>query len=259
MDRIGSILKYKNYLKGGLTLITPTGDRQHAIRQCFKYMDRQTYISPVQWLIVDDGKIQTDIPVLSKKLNIEIHHIRRAYDPSPKKSFLGNLEAAIVKVQYDKVLFIEDDDWYSPEYFKLIASRLDNYALVGETPNRYYNIKENYWASYNTTKHSSLCNTALRSSEVLPYVRWAISKNEVFVDYQLWKVKKFKKFLFEVNEDDINCVGIKGLPGRGGIGSGHRPIKNGTLRNGYKQDRSWEKLSSWIGAKDTEWYKQFSK
>ncbi len=260
MDKLGWYLTTKEYRKDGVTLITPTGDRQSIFRRCSYYIDRQDFKKPIQWIIVDDGKVETTPPAMPNKPNLELNYIRQSYNGNTKHSFLSNLKRSLKCIQFHKVIIIEDDDWYSSQYLTITDSRLNNYQMVGETPNRYYNIPENYYAEYHTEKHSSLCNTAFQSAKVLPFFRWAIDKKEVFVDCKLWSIKKIKKFLFHTDGiDKSNCIGLKGLPGRSGIGSGHRPHLNGKLRRGYKKDHNWEKLTEWIGKKDVEWYKGFTK
>ena len=49
-----NIFANKTY-KEGVTLLTPTGDRQIALSRCEFYMKRQSYSGPLQWLVADDG------------------------------------------------------------------------------------------------------------------------------------------------------------------------------------------------------------
>ncbi|NOX54094.1 MAG: glycosyltransferase family 2 protein [Planctomycetes bacterium] len=53
---------------------------------------------------------------------------------------MGNLLAALQRVRHDKVVFVEDDDWYAPEYLAQMVRWLDQTDLVGETGARYYHL-----------------------------------------------------------------------------------------------------------------------
>ena len=57
--------------------------------------------------------------------------------------------------------------------------------------------------------------------------------------------KNIKKALFQ---DKRYCVGIKGMPGRAGIGIGHRPGSS------YCSDPYWRKLVEFIGQEDAQYY-----
>jgi hypothetical protein len=50
--------------------------------------------------------------------------------------------------------------------------------------------------------------------------------------------------------DDILYLGIKGMPGRGGIGSGHN------FGNHYKKDLNYVKLKSWL-RDDFKFYEKY--
>ncbi len=236
MDKQIHELLNKHY-ENGITLITPTGDRSFALRRTEQYIERQTYSGNLQWIIVDDGN-----EVFSPRLS-SIQYIKLKYPGDKVRSFIKNVSTALKHIKYNKVLIIEDDDWYDRKYLALYASRLENYELVGEQV-RYYNVKHKCYRIFNNTKHSSFCQTGLQA-KLLPNLYQALLTQNPFIDRRLW-AKKCKKFIWE---DIAHCVGIKGLPGRNGIGVGHRP---GNL---FKQDNNFEELERWIGTEDSLWYK----
>lgn len=243
-DQIIAELKVKKY-EEGITLLTVTCDRQVCITKTFQYILRGICQANIQWLVVDDGTKPAELPQSSI-----IQHIKRQNIKDKAKSFLGNLREAIVNVRYNKVLILEDDDWYSPDYIRLYSQRLDNFQLIGEAPARYYNVKHRCWRTWGNNNRASFCQTAFRA-ELLPTVYICTHRGTVFVDYRLWEKDVKSKFIFK---DACHCVGIKGMPGRSGIGAGHRPnIKK------YHSDKDMNELEKWIGKEDTDFYRSVYK
>jgi hypothetical protein len=239
MDKTLHLLTTKQYKKG-VTLITPSSDRHFCIARCEEYVRRQTYKGPLQWIVAEDSP---------DKYNLTCGqiHIHRKSSPDKVTSFLGNIKTLLPEIEYEYILIIEDDDWYSPEYIKLYKSRLDRYELVGEGPARYYNVQERRYRLCGNVSRASFCQTALRANQ-LPALYLSIQKQNAFVDARLWD-KKCSKFVFQ---GDCHCVGIKGMPGKRGIGMGHRPLKRLSL---FNSDPKMETLERWIGKADTDWYR----
>src|ERR1035441_2250038 len=97
--------------KSGVTLITATGNRPKCLQLCQSFIARQTWKGPIQWIVVDDG----DDPLEIKFPGVLLTHIFPEPEWKPGQNTLArNLLAAIPEVFYDNVLFIEDDDWQSP-------------------------------------------------------------------------------------------------------------------------------------------------
>jgi hypothetical protein len=137
----------------GVTLITCTGGRQKALALCTTFFVRQTWTGPLQWIIVNDV---TDgprpFPVLG---NVEAHRypagqpidfLMTNVGPTPpwqpgQNTLARNLLAAISEVRYDKVLFIEDDDWYAADFVVTMVDLLDRgHGIVGSPTSRYYHL-----------------------------------------------------------------------------------------------------------------------
>lgn len=109
----------------------------------------------------------------------------------------------------------EDDDWYAPGYLADVAKWLSHRPLAGECRARYYNIATGKGRQINNDRHASLCSTAVRG-EGLRALRQAVAKADTFIDMTLWRMLPGR--LYQTK----HVVGIKGMPGRGGIGTGHR-------------------------------------
>ena len=121
-----------------------------------------------------------------------------------------------VRVSADEsVAIIEDDDWYGPGYLADVAKWLGHRPLAGECRARYYNMATGKGRQLNNERHASLCSTAVRG-EGLRALRQAVAKADTFIDMTLWRLCPGRLYRTR------HVVGIKGVPGRGGIGTGHR-------------------------------------
>lgn len=245
------LLRNKEY-KEGVTLITPTGDRPLAFSICVRYIAAQTYTGPLQWIIADDGN--THLNITLARSDIELHHIKRNGVRDRAKSITGNVAATLFPVKYDKVLIIEDDDYYRPDYIETTINRLQDSDMIGEGNSRYYNIAHEKYRLNHNLEHASLFQTAFKAN-VLEYL-WVscLKRDSAFIDCRLWNKSSIKKKRIFV--DKISSVGIKGLPGRAGIGSGHRPGKHS---HAFQSDTNWKVLKDWIGTDEANVYIQIAK
>ena len=234
-----------------VTLITCTGMRAESIRRCARYVHRFDGLGSVrvQWIVVDDGDVQTFVPYVGDNATVEEKLIRPKHRWEPGKNTLAlNLLAALPHVKYDSVMFIEDDDWYSPQYMSRQLELLRGASIAGERPSRYYHLPSNKWRIMRSV-HASLCQTAMRAS-LLPLLESVCRADASFIDVSLWQRVFTTHCAFSERLDDTtHCVGMKGLPGRAGIGIGHRP----ELGAGWNADPGREKLREWLG-NDMELY-----
>jgi hypothetical protein len=205
-----------------IVLITPTGARQNQFRLCAKWMTNQTYTGQVLWIIVDDwAQITTnnvagnfrenwtivkDYPVPKwSGTNTQARNIKAGVDILVRNYQMKDIEA---------ILIIEDDDYYRPCYLTEMMSRIGNYDVIGETNTIYYNVHYRLHCDNNNREHSSLFQTALTPKSLSVFQNCYAHK---FIDAELWS-KSTNKLLFHAG---TLSVGIKGMPGRGGIGAGH--------------------------------------
>ena len=232
-----------------ITLITATGERPEAFKLCTEYVARQTYKGPMQWIVVDDGKV----PIPTPRDSLKFEYIRgpKIWKPGINTQRL-NLDIAIPHIKGDHILLIEDDDWYSPHYLECMLSLLQNADVVGEADAKYYNIKDRSYNELKNYTHASLCSTAF-NKKVLPLFELAVNSGELYIDSVFWNLVKQKRAPYTLRLGTANlCVGMKGLPGRKGIGIGHTPV-------GYSRDTdTFDKLREWIGG-DVSLYKQWLK
>ena len=227
-----------------LTLVTPTHDRPDAFSLCERWMSRQTYDLPLQWIVVDDGVTPVQTTMNQQVVRLDPVNI-------PRESFRKNYLEALQHVKGDTVVFIEDDDWYSVDYLEHIDGLLTTgRTLVGQRWPRYYNVRYlKYLIHKNSTHHSSLCQTAMD-------VKWIPTVTEFLrsspaperLDTFLWKRLGVPQSAKRLEPRSTKCVGMKGLS-KSFVGIHHteRSIRY------YQPDTNGDVLRSWIGD-DAETY-----
>lgn len=214
----------------GVTLITPTGDRREAFELCELWMSRQTYRGPLQWIVVDDG-------VTSTPATRSQQYIRRT--PQAWHTLTDNLRAALPLVRHDKILIIEDDEWYHPQYIERMSDWLEPDQLTGTGIARYYWPRETRYREFPHHTHASLCRTGFRS-ELIPAVLDCCKTRDPSVDLRLWSSIQGTRH----DLDQPLVVGMKGMPGR--KSGGGKPSEG-------ISDHDLSKLTEWIGG-DVEHY-----
>lgn len=257
--RIARRLTNRTFSSGGVTLITPTGDRPIPFQQSELYFSRQTYAGKVQWIVSDDGLEPT---TLTKGQHLVRNKSAKELGCCPNdrkaESITGNVLAALEHVEYDRIIIWEDDDYYDSRHISQQLTRLNNYALVGEGIAHYYNVHERAYRINRNTKHASFCQTALRAEALYALFTSCHKRTSSFIDSRLWQKTSLKKMVFQ---DTRYVIGIKGMPGRSGAGMGHRPYKGGerkpTLRPGFKLDHNLSVLSQWLPKEFVDYYAQF--
>lgn len=235
-----------------LTLITCTGDRPICFSLLEGWISNQT-VQPDQWVVVDDGQVETNV-----KSNCD--YVRRMPQKTdPKFTLLLNIGEAFKHVKGDKVLFIEDDEYYAPDYIKEISEKLDRYDLVGIGRSKYYHLPVMRWYKHKNMGHASLAQTGF-TANFFSAARSCLN-GDMFFDVRFWRTvngreadqlslpnsihqhesKDRRGFIFDDVEKSL-YVGMKGMPGRKGIGIGHKEASFHNLDRGM--------LKSWISVED---------
>jgi hypothetical protein len=217
-----------------ITVITLTGDRPIPFDLCKRWMKRQDR-TPDQWIIVDDGKIPIDI----KDLPVCSCYIRR--EPKkidPRYTMIINMKEAIKHVDGDSILIVEDDDYYSQGYVSFFEKGLSKYEVVGIGRSKYYHIPSRGYFIHKSMGHASLASMGFRRSFLPEFKR--VLEGDSFLDLRVWRrlsgshlitkeesVKSLvsrdgRGIVFDDGNENCLYIGMKGLPGRKGIGAGHR-------------------------------------
>lgn len=200
-----------------LTIVTPTCDQPTGMRLAELFMQRQT-VQPDEWIVVDDG-------IKPARLSMGQVHVKRVREPgcTPAQSLCRNLLAAIPFVRGDNIVFWEHDDYVAPTHLETIVGMLtDQILLAGDDQQRYYNVAHRCWRFFDNVG-ASLCQTGMRR-ELLPTFEAAaklcLKVAQSHVDFTLWQAVPAHQQALRRTD---TVVGIKGLPGRPGLGIGHRP------------------------------------
>lgn len=253
-----------------IALITPTGARADQIKLCARWMKNQSYDGEVLWVIVDDAVPKTtDFITADFRENWKIAKVY----PSPAWSFGQNTQARNIRdgINYilsnyrivgwnghpaniEAIFIIEDDDYYSPLYLQVMMAHFDNYTAIGERDTIYYNVTTRSYMVNNNRQHVSLFQLAIKPKVLNLFMQCL---NHKFIDYNFFNHMKAQGY-WQRNEilifRDIDLgIGIKGMPGRGGIGAGHK------MSNRANKDTALKYLYSKIGddAKQYERYYRF--
>lgn len=223
-----------------VTLVTVTCDQPTGLRLCEQWMRQQTIpLGSLQWIVVDDGLDAATVTCGQQ-------YIRRARDPqtSGAASLCRNLLAALPEVGGDQVIVIEHDDYYAPTHLEGMLAQLATPGILaaGDDKQRYYHVGARRWKVYQN-RGAALCQTGFHR-ELLPLFHEVIEEclaADVYgVDARFWsRLPADQKLL----EHTATVVGIKGLPGRTGLGVGHRPA---TIAR-WAPDPTLERLRQWIG------------
>jgi hypothetical protein len=225
-----------------VTLITPTGWRQQGFSLAEKYVARQTYKGPIQWIVMSDDK--EDSPTVCT-MGQEYYPCSLKWKPGLNTQRYQFAEA-LPRIKGDLVLIWEDDDYFKPDYIAVMVDFLKYADLVGECDVTYYSLITKGFREMNNRAHASLTQTGFRRS-YLPQFERAVHSGQTFMDIALWttaKGKAHKNILFS----GLNlCLGIKGL-GRKGIGFGHQETTD------FIADHSFVKLRTLIGIEDAKAY-----
>jgi hypothetical protein len=239
------------------TVVTCTGDRPVCLSLLIKWMNAQT-IKPDQWLIIEDGKT----PISEELINAMPEYAdiirREPLEKDPKHTLCLNMKAALPFIEGNKIIFCEDDEYYAPRYIEVMSRYLESYEVVGIGKSRYYHLPSFKYFIHGNCDHASLAQTGI-SKSFLPELK-RLLEGDSFIDVRIWniiggKLIKQKRigidgqrvgqrgFLFDdAISNEFLYVGMKGLPGRAGIGCGHQAI--GTFDNDQKILKKWIPLTS---------------
>lgn len=197
-----------------LTVLTPTGGRQKAFNLLAIYLNRQT-LEQFRWVIVDDCEPCTIIPVLREGIHVVTVYPEHQWQPGMNTQALSILSG--LEHCSERIAVCEDDDYYAPGYLEAMNDRLDSFDLVGEAPSLYYHTQSRTLSDMGNTQHASLACTAMKG-QAIAELREICQTKPTRIDQRLWKGSSLAKHL----GPRLHTLGIKGLPGRPGIGIGHR-------------------------------------
>lgn len=222
---------------GQLTLITPTGARPKAFALCEHWMSLQGTNHEVTWVVIDDADPATPCTMGQKVIRPKYRWVS-GYNTQHDNLVLGLRETAT-----ERIVFIEDDDYYAPGYLDKVMEELDHAEITGEMPARYYNIRERAYREIGNTNHASLSSTAIRGERVQKIFSEVLGSGVLLYDRHLWG-RCVTRGIPTSSFENLT-VGIKCMPGRKGIAYGHR------IDSRWTADPTLSKLREWIGTDAT--------
>jgi len=215
--------------------LTPTGNRPEGMALLAEYINAQSYAHAFQWIIVDDCDPATRVPKMREGISVELLRPPWRWEPG-QNTQAKSMAFGLSRVPNDAALFVfEDDDVYLPDYMITMREAIACAELVGEKDSYYYNVSSGRWRVLPGKVHSSMASTVCRGAGLTHLKRLCASGAQRMLDVNLWKTFKGSKVVLSAH----NVIGIKGLPGRSGIGVGHR-------RNFGRPDDG-SVLREWIG------------
>jgi hypothetical protein len=228
-----------------ISLLTCTGARPEAFALLEGWIRDQTFQS-FEWIVVDDGPEPTPVTMGQRVLR------PKPFWDGSQHTLLRNLSVGLAAVRCDRILFIEDDEVYLPTYVERMAELMGRHMLVGETPARYYNLRHWAYRVLPNRTHASLCQTGMQTalSEALIRLCARAAPARPFVDLELWRAVSSVADAGALLVPGSNVVSLKCLPGRGGIGIGHRVEPR--HYPGWTSDFDRKQLTQWIGADRVE-------
>ncbi len=198
-------------------IIPDRNDRPHFTENCLRMLSDFPWIHPIH---INHAPVTTGFDLIERiHMGVEV-----ARQLGIKKAFI-----------------VENDDWYSQEYFQPFEE-----DFVGYQDTVYYHIKNKTWERTFHPKHASLFCTAFKISAMDSF-RWP-KPNYVFLDIEIWK--HAMKFNWTLKKDNPN-IGIKHGIGLCG-GMGHRQ----TFPN-KDYDMAW--LFDKVDEQSFELYKELGK
>ena len=240
-------------MKEEISIITPTGDRYQTLRLLAFMLLNQTFRGVIQWIVVDDGETDASAralqgvgeSLLANRGVFTIHYKRifRREDQGPK-SLAANVMAGLGLATAPNILIMEDDDCYHQDYVFDMHRRLMAADVAGTIWQKYYHLPSMTYRIF-LNRGSALCATGFRShliGTIAEAARACLLTGSKGIDAKFWGLvsgcPSLKQDLFDPAVDLM--IGMKGMPGRGGIGVGHRPKK-------FLADPVGDTLRLWTG------------
>lgn len=172
-------------------IITATGGRPKALATLSKWLAAQT-TEDFSWLVVSDDSAEYKKPKGAIFLRRDVSPDETL--PSLNLNLLHALDWIDSKPEYDKFVFCEDDDWYSPSYVRETQKLLDRADLVGWNEDLYYYVMQRKFRRCHNQDYASLAATGFTRA-VLPYMRSVCLVGDIFIDNILWHGIRRQVFL----------------------------------------------------------------
>jgi hypothetical protein len=194
-------------------VLTPTGGRDVSLHRLDMFMKAQTF-QDFTWVVLDDCAER------SRKPNRCDIHICPEWIWQGQNTQAQSMIRLLQEVpEGETVVICEDDDFYSVDHLEMMNYYLIDNDCVGQRDFVYFNTQNNTFREFNHENHSTMCATGFKS-HLIEHMIDICTRYKANLDVYFWRMGDFKKYLMA----EQTCVGIKGQPGRAGIGIGHHMI-----------------------------------
>lgn len=189
-----------------VTILTVTRDRHELFAMHERMLKQQTF-RKFKWIVVDDGQK----PVVPE---LPCTYVRREPDKSKKFTHKENLLAGLEKWREGILVFMEDDDFYPPEYLAETVKLAQSCTGLFGWKDPYY-----YWPvekQRTVNQRDDLCITAVTGchfryrEELIDMIKKCKTN---FADVAIWHQFSDKTMLKYPHA--IGPIGIKGISGNG--------------------------------------------
>ena len=209
---------------GTNVVITVTGDREQAFACCQKYHER--WKEPHNWIVVQNAG--------------------KPYDLGLYRAFMR------LPPDTEKIVIMEDDDWYGENHLRQCLEALDEVDMYGQAPDICYNVRFPSYANKGNETTAALASTAFRV-RLLPLLLECLDQYTArFLDFFFWTEAKRLGYSQKLSHNNQEVIGIKGMPGRGGLGYGHD-------RAYPRPDPAYDMLHQLVGGEDAQTYMNLSR
>jgi|SRR5690242_465940 len=157
-------------------LIPDRGDRPEFLKNCLRMINNQT-LKPVEILIMNDPPTDDQVDI-TKRYRLGYQKLSDLNTAPNRKS--GD------PLKVDLIAFIENDDWYAPNYLEVHAEAWNKFGqpiIFGTNYTIYYHLKmRRYYTMYHEGRSSAM-NTFLKPNM---NIDWGKDENP-YTDIQLWE------------------------------------------------------------------------
>lgn len=204
-----------------IAVLTPTGARPEAFAACVEQMRAQDEPGPVTWYIVDDGPDATPSPDrMPANWRICMARVEPKYRWQPGQNTQARNMARLLSLSGEIAsVIVEDDDSYAPDWISTCRQWLADADLVGESHSLYVDRRTGRRREMRNALHASLCSTAV-AGPAKAALHQLCGSEASGLDIKLWRGFRGRKRLYL--PEPRRVTGVKGWPGRPGIGVGHR-------------------------------------
>lgn len=168
-------------------IIPDRGDRPKLMDNCLRMLKAQTIIPVYQHLVKANYPPESNLPDITQRY-------RRGYD------ILRNQDL-------DVIAFIENDDWYSPNYLEEMFKNWNDAGrpdLFGTSYTYYYHLKEFAYFKMEHYQRSSGMSTLIKPDLDIDWP----NDSEPYTDSHLWfNNTQLKKVIF--TPEKMICMGMK--------------------------------------------------